>query len=74
MKKNIIMSVAVMTSLLFGETMMAAVFGFVMLSGLMAGCFMNESARQVIECEIEGLQRVRPGVPVKAIRTTSQGG
>jgi hypothetical protein len=50
MKKNIIMSVAVMTSLLFGETMMAAVFGFVMLSGLMAGCFMNESARQVVEC------------------------
>ena len=50
MKKNIIMSVAVMTSLLFGETMMAAVFGFVMLSGLMAGCFMTESARQVVEC------------------------
>ena len=50
MKKIIIMSVAVMTSLLFGETMMAAVFGFVMLSGLMAGCFMNESARQVVEC------------------------
>ena len=50
MKKTIIMSVAVMTSLLFGETMMAAVFGFVMLSGLMAGCFMNESARQLVEC------------------------
>ena len=50
MKKNIIMSVAVMTSLLFGETMMAAVFGFVMLSGSMAGCFMNESARQLVEC------------------------
>ena len=50
MKKNIILSVAVMTSLLFGESMMAAVFGFVMLSGLMAGCFMNESARQVVEC------------------------
>ena len=50
MKKIIIMSVAVMTSLLFGETMMAAVFGFVMLSGLMAGCFMNQSARQLVEC------------------------
>ena len=50
MKKIIIMSVAVMTSLLFGETMMAAVFGFVMLSGLMAGCFMNESTRRVVEC------------------------
>ena len=36
MKKIIIMSVAV--------------FGFVMVSGLMAGCFMNESARQVVEC------------------------
>jgi len=50
MKKIIIMSVAIMTSFLFGETLMAAVFGFVMLSGLMAGCFMNESARQVVEC------------------------
>ena len=50
MKKIIIMSLAVMTSLLFGETMMAAVFGFVMLSGLMAGCFMNESARRVAAC------------------------
>lgn len=50
MKKIIIMSVAVMTSLLIGETLMAAVFGFVMLSGLMAGCFLNESARQVVEC------------------------
>ena len=50
MKKIIIMSVAVMTSLLLGEIMMAAVFGFVMLSGLMAGCFMNESARQVVAC------------------------
>ena len=50
MKKILIMSAAVMTSLLFGETLMAAVFGFVMLSGLMAGCFMNESARRVVEC------------------------
>ena len=50
MKKIIIMGLAVMTSLLFGETVMAAVFGFVLLSGLMAGCFMNESARQVVEC------------------------
>jgi len=50
MKKIIIMSLAVTTSLLFGETLMAAVFGFVMVSGLMVGCFMNESARQVIEC------------------------
>jgi hypothetical protein len=50
MKKIIIMSAAVMTSLLFGETLMAAVFGFVMLTGLMAGCFMNESARRVVEC------------------------
>ncbi len=50
MKKIIIMSLAVTTSLLFGETLMAAVFGFVMVSGLMAGCFMNESARRVIEC------------------------
>jgi hypothetical protein len=50
MKKIIIMSLAVTTSLLFGETMMAMVFAFVMISGLMAGCFMNESARQFVEC------------------------
>jgi hypothetical protein len=50
MKKILIMSLAVVTSLLFGETMMAAVFGFIMLSGLMAGCFLNDSARQVVEC------------------------
>jgi hypothetical protein len=50
MKKIIIMSMAVITSLLFGDTLMAAVLGFVMLSGLMAGCFMNESARQVVAC------------------------
>ena len=49
MKKIIIMSVAVMTSLLFGDSMLAAVYGVVMLSGLMAGCFMNESARRVLE-------------------------
>jgi hypothetical protein len=50
MKKTMIMSAAVITSLFFGEALMAGVFGFVMLSGLMAGCFMNESARQVVEC------------------------
>jgi hypothetical protein len=65
MKKIIIMSVAVMISLLFGETMMAAVFGFVMLSGLMAGCFMNESARQLVECPAlvfrPAAQKVRTG-------------
>jgi hypothetical protein len=52
MKKIIIMSAAVVTSLLLGETLMAAVFGFVMLSGLMAGCFMSEWARRVVECPV----------------------
>ncbi len=50
MKKIIIMSMAVATSLLLGEAMMAVVFAFVMISGLMAGCFMNGPARQVVEC------------------------
>lgn len=50
MKKTIIMSAAIITSLLWGEALMATVFAFVMLSGLVAGSFMNESARQVVEC------------------------
>ncbi len=50
MKKIIIMSVAVVSSLLAGETLLAVVFGFVMVSGLMAGCFMSESVRRVVEC------------------------
>jgi hypothetical protein len=50
MKKISIMSAAVITSLLFGEVMMAMVFAFVMISGLTVGAFMSESARQVVEC------------------------
>ncbi len=50
MKKIIIMSVAVIGSLLAGEPLLAVVFGFVMVSGLMAGCFMSESVRRVVEC------------------------
>ncbi len=50
MKKTLIMSAAVLTSLLFGEATMAAVFGFVMVSGLMAGSLMNETARRAVEC------------------------
>jgi hypothetical protein len=50
MKKTIIMSSAVVMSLLVGEAMMALVFASVMISGLMAGSFMNESTRQVVEC------------------------
>ena len=45
MKKIIIMSAAVTASLLAGETMMAAVFGFVMVTGHLAGCFLSEPTR-----------------------------
>ena len=50
MKKIFIMSVAVMGSLVCGEALLAMVLVFVMISGLMAGCFMNESSRQLVEC------------------------
>lgn len=50
MRKIIIMSVAVISSLVCGEALMAMVFGFVMVTGLMAGCFMGEAARQIAEC------------------------
>jgi hypothetical protein len=50
MRKITIMSVAIVTSLVCGEAMMAMVFAFVMISGLMAGCFMSESTRQVVAC------------------------
>ena len=50
MKKFIIMGAAIITSLLWGEIMMAAVFLFVMLSGTMASRLLSESARQVVEC------------------------
>lgn len=58
MKKIIIMSVAVIGSLLVGEPLMAAVLGLIMVSGLMAGCFMSESACQMVECPALALRPV----------------
>jgi len=56
MKKIILMSVAVMASLMIGEILMSAVLGFVMLTGLLAGCFMSESARRLVECPVSALK------------------
>jgi len=58
MKKIIIMSMAVIGSLVCGEALMAMVFAFVMVSGLMAGCLMNESTRQWVECPSRVLRLV----------------
>ena len=58
MKKVLIMSLAVVASLLIGETMMAAVFGFVMITGYLTGCYLSEPARRVVECPVLAF---RPG-------------
>jgi hypothetical protein len=55
MKKTIIMSVAVIGSILSGDALMAAVFAFVMVTGLLAGGLMNESARRFVECPVSAL-------------------
>jgi len=61
MKKTIIMSVAVMATLLFGEILMSVVLGCVMLTGLFAGHFMSESARRVVECPVSALKPALKG-------------
>lgn len=55
MRKITIMSLAIVTSLVCGEALLAMVFAFVMVSGLMAGCFMSESTRQIVECPASAL-------------------
>lgn len=67
MKKTIIMSVAVLGSLVCGEALLAMVLAFVMISGLLAGSFVNESTRQLIECPARVLKAGPPkgeGIPV----------
>lgn len=52
MKKIIIMSAALTATLLAGEAMMAAVFGFVMVTGYLAGYFLRQPGRRAIECRV----------------------
>ena len=68
MKKIMIMSVAVTGSLICGEALMAMVFAFVMVTGLMAGCFMSESTRRWVECPARILRippKKRHDIPVE---------
>jgi hypothetical protein len=64
MRKITIMSVAILSSLICGEALLAMVFSFVMVSGLMAGCFVGETTRPVVECPASVLSppagKIRP--------------
>ena len=55
MKKIIIMSVAVLTTLLNGEAMIAAVLGSIMVTGLLADNLLSDAARRFMECPVSAL-------------------
>jgi hypothetical protein len=50
MDKILIMSTAVIGSVLFGQPLMAAVFASVMVTGLLTAHLANESVRRVMKC------------------------
>lgn len=69
MSKIVIMTTATIVAVLSGQPLMAAVFGSIMVTGLLVGCFLSESARRVIECPVSAFHRDRrrsrpfPGTP-----------
>ena len=50
MNKTVIMSTAIVAAVLSGQPLMAAVFGSIMVTGLLAGQRVNDSVRRLIEC------------------------
>jgi len=69
MSKIVIMTTAMIAAFLSGQPLMAAVFGSIMVTGLLVGCFLGESARRLIECPVSAFHRDRsrsrayPGTP-----------
>ena len=50
MNKIVIMSIATVAAVLSGQPLMAAVFGSIMVTGLLAGHMVSDSVRSLIEC------------------------
>jgi len=56
MKKTVIMSTAILAAVLSGQPLMAAVFGSIMVTGLLAGHLVSDSVRSLIECPASALK------------------
>ena len=50
MNKIVIMSTAIIAAFFSGQPLMAAVFGSIMVTGLLAGHMVSDSVRRLIEC------------------------
>jgi len=50
MNKIVIMSTAIIAAVLSGQPLMAAVFGSIMVTGLLTGHLVSDSVRRLIEC------------------------
>jgi hypothetical protein len=50
MNKIAIMSMAIIAAVLSGQPLMAAVFGSIMVTGLLTGHMVSDSVRRLIEC------------------------
>ena len=56
MNKTVIMSTAIVAAVLSGQPLMAAVFGSVMVTGLLAGHMVSDSVRSLIQCPASALK------------------
>jgi len=57
MNKTVIMSTAIVAAVLSGQPLMAAVFGSVMVTGLLTGHMVSDSVRRLIECPASAFKR-----------------
>jgi hypothetical protein len=56
MNKTVIMSTATVAAVLCGQPLMAAVFGSIMVTGLLTGHMVSDSVRRLIECPASALK------------------
>jgi hypothetical protein len=56
MNKTVIMSTAIVAAVLCGQPLMAAVFGSIMVTGLLTGHLVSDSVRRLIECPTEAFK------------------
>ena len=57
MNKIAIMSMAIIAAVLSGQPLMAAVFGSIMVTGLLTGRLVSDSVRRLIECPASAFKR-----------------
>ena len=56
MNKIVIMSTAIIAAVVCGQPLMAAVFGSIMVTGLLTGRLVSDSVRRLIECPVSAFK------------------